>query len=408
MVYLHIGAMKTGTTFVQSLLMQNREQLAAAGLLIPGKRWAEQVHAVRDVLGGGLGYPNLGPKSRGAWGDLRHEILAADSASIVSMEFLSFADPRRARRIVDSLAPADVHVVLTVRDATPAIPALWQTNTRTGSTDTWRSFMNDVRRAAGWANRWGRFSPSTPLRTFLRTQDVAYMVRTWRRVLPAGRIHVVTVPGPGAPRTLLWERLAAVVGVPPETCTEPPAHANESIGYPSTELLRRVNAQLGRVPAPDYNQTVLEFLALRILAARRDIETRALLDRRTAELGPAWNDRSRQAIGELGIEVEGDLGELPTELGDQHEELIVEDQPPPSDAELLDAALPAERAMRRLIRRRARRLTARGVEVDLPLGLGGPHPPRTWRSGSDPVEMAVRQVAGLVRTAMDLQRRLRG
>ncbi len=400
--------MKTGTTFVQSLLMANRERLAAAGLQIPGARWVHQLHAVRDVLGGGPGYPDVGPMSRGAWEKLRHEILADDARSIVAMEFLSFADPRRARRIVESLAPADVHVVLTVRDATPAIPALWQTNTRTGSTDDWPTFMRDVRRAAGWAGRWGRWSPSTPLRTFLRTQDVAYMLRTWRRVLPADRVHVVTVPGPGSPRTLLWERLAGVLGVPPETCTEPPAQANESIGYPSTELLRRVNEQLGRVPARDYNQTVLDFLALRVLARRRDVETRALLDRPTAELGAAWNRRTLQAIGELGIGVEGDLGELPTELGGQHDQLIGEGQPVPSEAELLDAALPAERAMRRLIRRRARRLAARGVDVELPPGLGGTHPPRTWRDGADPVDLAARQVAGLVRTAMDLQRRLRG
>lgn len=407
MVHLHIGPMKTGTTFVQGLLMQNRERLAAEGLLIPGERWVDQLHAVRDVLGGGPGYPDVGPMSRGAWERLRREVLAADARSIVSMEFLSFADPRRARRIVESLAPADVHVVLTVRDAIPAIPALWQTNTRTGSTDAWPAFMHDVRRAAGWANRWGRFSPSTPLRTFLRTQDVAYMVRTWRRVLPDDRVHVVTVPRPGSPRTLLWERLAAVVGVPPETCTELPEQANESIGYPSTELLRLVNVQLGRVPARDYNQTVLDFLALRILAARRDIETRALLDRRTAELGAVWNERTRRAIGDLRIGVEGDLGELPTEMREQHEQLIGEGQPAPSEAEVLDAALPAERAMRRLIRRRARRLAAKGVDVELPPGLGGPHPPRTWRDGADPVDLAARQVAGLVRTAMDLQRRLR-
>ena len=57
--------MKTGTTFVQGLLMQNRERLAAAGLLIPGERWVDQLHAVRDVLGGGPGYPDVGPAPGG-------------------------------------------------------------------------------------------------------------------------------------------------------------------------------------------------------------------------------------------------------------------------------------------------------------------------------------------------------
>ena len=328
-VYLHIGAMKTGTTYVQSLLMENREQLASAGLLVPGEHWVDQLHAVRDVLGGGLGYPEVGPKSRGAWPVLAREMLDADAASIVSMEFLSFADPRRARRIVASLAPADVHVVLTVRDLTATIPALWQTNVRTGSRDTWHAFMEDVRRANGSARWWGRFSPSTPLRTFLRTQDVPYMIRTWRRAVDADRIHVVTVPRASSPSSLLWDRLAAVVGVPPEVCVEQPAQANESIGYPSTELLRRVNAELGRLPARDYNQTMLDFLALRILAERREIETRACLDRPTCEFGLAWNGRTRRAIADSGVEVVGDLEDLPTEMTEQHEQLIVDQQPPP-------------------------------------------------------------------------------
>lgn len=407
MIYLHIGAMKTGTTYVQSLLMENREQLAAAGFLVPGEHWVDQLHAVRDVLGGGLGYPEVGPKSKGAWPVLAREMLEADAASIVSMEFLSFADPRRARRVVASLAPSDVHVVLTVRDLTATIPALWQTNVRTGSRDTWHSFMEDVRRASGSARWWGRFSPSTPLRTFLRTQDVAYMLRTWRRTLPANRIHVVTVPRASAPSSLLWDRFAAVLGLPPEVTVEPPAQANESIGYASTELLRRVNAELGRLPARDYNQTMLDFLALRILAARREIETRACIDRATCEFGLGWNDRTRRAISESGVDVIGDLDDLPTELSDEHEQLIVDRQPPPSADEILDAAKPAEQAMRRLIRRRSRRLARRGVDVDLPPDLGGPFPPRTWQDSPDPVTAAARQIAGLARTAIDLQRRLR-
>ena len=68
---------------------------------------------------------------------------------------------------------------------------------------------------------------------------------------------------------------------------------------------------------------------------------------------------------------------------------------------------PAEQAMRRLIRRRSRRLARRGVEVELPADLGGPRPPRTWRDSSDPVAAAAQQIAGLARTAIDLQRRLR-
>ena len=43
-VFLHIGAMKTGTTFLQQLMSANKEDLLKAGFLFPGdsgpsRRW---------------------------------------------------------------------------------------------------------------------------------------------------------------------------------------------------------------------------------------------------------------------------------------------------------------------------------------------------------------------------------
>ena len=49
-IYLHIGAMKTGTTFLQGLMSANQEALGRAGYLFPGEKWAEQSLAVRDVM----------------------------------------------------------------------------------------------------------------------------------------------------------------------------------------------------------------------------------------------------------------------------------------------------------------------------------------------------------------------
>ena len=47
---LHVGLMKSGTTFVQGRCNANRERLAAQGILFPGPSWARQVHAVADFL----------------------------------------------------------------------------------------------------------------------------------------------------------------------------------------------------------------------------------------------------------------------------------------------------------------------------------------------------------------------
>ena len=48
-VYLHIGAMKTGTTLLQRLMVANLQSLADAGYLFPGDTWADQSR-VRDMM----------------------------------------------------------------------------------------------------------------------------------------------------------------------------------------------------------------------------------------------------------------------------------------------------------------------------------------------------------------------
>ena len=406
-VFLHIGAMKTGTTFLQNLMHKNKDHLAAAGYLLPGKRWVHQVRAVRDVLGGGLGYPAPGPDSAGEWAALARQMLEhRGRASILSMEFLSLANPGRARRVLSSLETAEVHVILTVRDANPTIQAQWQTNVRNGSKVDWAGFMKGVHRARGLQGRFGRFSWNPALRAFKRQQDIRYMLHTWGRYLPRDRIHVITVPT-GSDKMLLWERFAGVVGVDPAVAPTPAKQANESLGYASTELIRRVNLELGRLPHTAYNPTILDFLALRVLARRRDEEATARVDRETFEFGLAWNRRVREAIVAAGVDLVGDLDELPIAHGDV-EPMIDEDQTPPTDEEILAAAAVAKKGLRRLIRRRSRRLREHGVVPELVAGDdAGSGGPESWSRAPDPVASAVKDVAALSRTAIDLHGRLR-
>jgi len=407
-IFLHIGAMKTGTTFLQTLMHENKENLAAAGYLLPGERWVHEVRAVQDVLGGGPGYPAAAPNTAGEWKALARRMIDHDGvASILSMEFLSLADPKRARRVLRSLQPAEVHVILTVRDATATIQAQWQTTVRNNSRVSWPDFMAGIRRAGGIEGRFGRFSWNRALRSFMRAQDVEYMLDTWGRYLPAERIHVVTVPS-GSDRTVLWDRFAGVLGIDPGVCSELPEEANESLGYASTELIRRINMELGRLPHTEYNPTILDFLAIPVLAGRREQETTARLDRATFEFGLAWNRRIRQAILAAGVELVGDIEELPVAdvaLG----RAIEEDQAPPSADEILAAATVAEEAMRQLITRRIRRLRKQDVAVDPGDGAQRVHlvGPESWTHAPDPVTAAVKDIAALSRRAIDLNNRLR-
>ena len=407
-VFLHIGAMKTGTTFLQNLMRKNEEHLAAVGYLLPGEHWGDEVRAVRDALGGGRGYPATAPSKAGEWAAMaRRMVEHRGTASILSMEFLSVANPRRARRVLRALEAAEVHVILTVRDATSTIQAQWQTDVRNSYQVAWPDYMKGVRRAAGrLEGRFGRFSRNTALRSFVRAQDINYILGTWGRYLPPERIHLVTVPS-GSDKMLLWERFAGVIGVDPGVCSDLPSQANESLGYASTELIRRLNMELGRLPHTAYNPTILDYLAMRVLSGRRDQEALARLDRRTFEFGLDWNDRVRHAIVAAGVDLVGDLHELPIEHVAGEEETD-EDQAPPSDDEILAAATVAEEAMRRLITRRARRLRKLGLEADLgDEAVVRTDGPESWMRAPDPVAAAVKDIAALSRTAIDLHDRIR-
>src|SRR3712207_473857 len=116
-VYLHIGGMKTGTTYLQNLMFANREELREDGLVLPGARWSRQVRGAQDVLRLGRRDPHVRRQARGVWEQLLAEAWDEKaSAAVISVEFLSFAGRRGVARVMESLAGADVRVILTVRD----------------------------------------------------------------------------------------------------------------------------------------------------------------------------------------------------------------------------------------------------------------------------------------------------
>ena len=252
-IFLHIGAIKTGTTYIQSVLRENRERLIEEGVLFPGRRWRNQVRAVEDVLRLNKkqdGRPAPAPRP---WPGLVEEIrsLRGDTA-VVSMEWLSYANPAQVRSIVSSLGPVEVRAVLTLRNATATVPAVWQTGVHNGSTVSWPRFARGFRAAPRFPSTSARYVPLVGTRMFARTQDARYILRAWAGQLGAERVTVVTVPAEGEPAQLLWARLASAIGVPPELCRPPESPANTSLGLASTELLRLVNAHVKHLARVDY------------------------------------------------------------------------------------------------------------------------------------------------------------
>ena len=238
---------------------------------------------------------------------------------------------------------------------------------------------------------------------FAHSQDARYILRSWAGQLGAEQVDVITVPAEGDPPQLLWARFASATGIPPELCRPPESLANTSLGLASTELLRLVNAHVKHLAQVDYDQTVKEQLALRVLSMRRSSEPSIEIDRSTYRAALQWNQLTRRAVTASGCRVVGDLADLP--VTEESDPALDSGPLHVDDEDLLAAAEAALAGMQVLVRRRTRRLRKRGLPTGTTVGT---RPARSRTSGhATPVAEAVAEVAAVALRAAELGRRLR-
>lgn len=318
-VFLHIGLPKTGTTYLQTILWNNRDELARQGVLLPGfgsrqHLWASAaVRGERDLSRRHVDAPR-------AWEQLTRQINAWHGTAVVSHEFFAGATQEQAAQAIRALEGAEVHVVVTARDTVSLVTARWQEYVKNGATTPIDDYPASEQTDPSDAWDWG-------------TMDVADVLRRWGAELPPGRVHVLTPPKPSEPRETLWLRFAALVGIDPTGCDSAGAQANESLGVVEVELLRRVNADLKGFGSPFARGVWIRgYLAQDKLAPRQGerfwpspARVQALRQR---------GDLAVDFLQEQGYDVIGDLDDLrtPPELAERrHPDLV-------TDAEMLKAA----------------------------------------------------------------------
>lgn len=326
-VVLHIGAPKTGTSFIQSVLSNNRPLLLSRGVLWPGQTWNEQVRAVEDLRDAAAGKRDQATR----WDAIVEEVNAFDgSTAIISMEWLCLGDRAMAARAVNSFAGNDVRVVLAVRDLARVIPAQWQESTQNGFAWTYSDFLKGVT-----SRRQGREGPGGH---FWHNQDWGRMASTWGSAVGGSRLWVVTVPPPGSPPHELWRRFCTAADMDPADYSLQ-GWPNESLGAASAELMRRLQAARREDgPSPRHRGRLKHRLAKQTLAHHRSSEPVLVLPdelqgwvvRRTRALVDDIQRQSPNLVGSYG-----DLTPAPA----KPREGVVSDPGDLGDAALLDAAI---------------------------------------------------------------------
>jgi len=299
-VFLHVGVPKSGTTFLQASLTENRKALREAGVLYPSGHERMFLAAV-DVRGAHRAWGRKRAEVEGTWDGLCRKARKHDGATVISHELLAAASAHQVTEAMTMLKGLDVHLVVTARDPARQATAEWQEGIKHGRRLTFEQFRRRVLDTG---------SETDYARRFRASQDLPAVLARWGDSLPSDHVHVVCCPPRGSDPGLLWQRFADVVGF--DAARFPaagPDSANTSLGVTEVDLLRRVNLALDkRLVQPEYGQVVKQLYAQQLLAARtspRPVVPGEMYDD-LAVVGERWV----KEIDKAGYVVHGDPADL--------------------------------------------------------------------------------------------------
>lgn len=295
-VFLHVGTMKSGTTYVQKSLDAHSDELAARGIRWFGTQATNQ--AVQDLLQNDM----LLPGSKGAWGRLATRIRSSDEDAVISMELLGPASNGRRRRIKESLRTHDLTLVLTVRDVSRVALSHWQETVQNRHEVGWAEFCESICAADPPADE-------SPARFWVH-HDVLGVIDRYSSIVARDAMRIVTVPSSRDDPELLWRRFCAVLGFDPIGAQAPPTSSNTSIGAVSAELMMRVNARTRDFDWEHYRRGIKAPLSKMTLSRRAVGEPRYGLSDHDHALLRARAVQMAADIEAAGIGVTGDLADI--------------------------------------------------------------------------------------------------
>jgi hypothetical protein len=300
-VYLHIGAPKTGTTYLQDRLAVNAKSLAAhdvhfptgSPLVSPG---LFQFRAALDLLGQDWG--GAPGHAEGSWDGLVRKVRRRSGTVVVSHEILAPAAPGQVARAMRDLAGSDIHVVYSARDLGRQLPAAWQESIKQGRRWSYARFLDRVEKHRTW---------------FYRAFDVPRVLGTWGAGLPPENVHVVTVPHTTAQDKhgdLLWLRMCEVLGIDPDWAPLDSDRSNRSLGVAETQVIRQLNRRMDRAARREssYDALIRDMLAQGELVKRESAAVKLPPDR--FDWAEEQTERWIEWIEGSGVHVVGDLEEL--------------------------------------------------------------------------------------------------
>jgi hypothetical protein len=297
-VYLHVGAPKTGTTYLQDRLALNAKSLADNGVHFPSRSPLVSpslfhFRAALDLLGQDWGGP--AGHAEGNWDALVRRVRRKSGTVLISHEILAPAPRETIARAKRDLEDSELHIIYTARDLARQIPASWQESVKQGRGWSYRRYLDRLEHGKPW---------------FYRALDLPSVLNSWGAGLPPDRVHVVTVPPSGAAEDVLWKRFCHVVGIDPSWAPREGARLNQSLGAAETQVIRKLNRRMKRAARREasFDELIREMLAQNALAQGRSTPVR--LPERMYPWAEDKTERWVEWIKGSGVHVVGDIDDL--------------------------------------------------------------------------------------------------
>ena len=253
-VVVHIGLPKTGTSYLQTIIWSNREELRRRGVVVPGVERRDHLWSSRTVREDPAQH-RAPEHHQEAWGRVLSELASSEGVGLISHEFFAAASRRQAQEMVEALAPAQVHVVVTAREPLGLFAASWQESLKNGATTPMHEYARQESRSSTAIWNW-------------RSLDLRLVLQRWTTAVPPERTHVLVLD-PSAPREDVWHRFGAAVGFDTAGIDTSGSFPNTSMGVVEAETLRRLNSRLDEFrSALDRGVFIRSFLADQRLVPR--------------------------------------------------------------------------------------------------------------------------------------------
>lgn len=230
MLIYHVGTMKSGTTYLQSILQKNKSQLLQNGWRYPGKRLNHQ-HAVYDLVPNSVpwGIPASGRRDGKLASGLATQIQKNKKHSIIlSAEVLSCLDEEGIKQVVNTFGKPD-KVIFTIRNLSKVIPSAWQQYIKGGGKLSLDKFVSKME------------SDRSNLDGMWKIYAYGNQIKLWSKFAP---VSSVVVPDSGAKESLA-DLFFSVLNLNSDKIDfrVKSTDTNLSLGYEIAEILRYLNAR---------------------------------------------------------------------------------------------------------------------------------------------------------------------